>query len=238
MMQCLLVDDEPLALQLMEDNLKDVSYIKIIGRCRTAADALTIMQHEQVDLLFCDIHMPGLNGLQLVKSLLSKPLVVFVTAYEKFAINGFELEVLDYLVKPVPQERLLKACQKAYQFFELKNGTPVIPSSLPKAYFFVSSDYMLVKVNFNDIQYIQGLKDYVKIVLNNNQKPILSRTSLKAIEKQLPPSLFYRIHKSYLINVDYISHIRRGKVVGVNVELPLSDNYRLTINKMIGRELE
>jgi len=236
-MQCLLVDDETLALQLMEDNLKDVSYIKIIGRCRTAAEALTIMQHEQVDLLFCDIHMPGLNGLQLVKSLVTKPLVVFVTAYEKFAINGFELEVLDYLVKPVPQERLLKACQKACQFFELKN-TVVVQAALPKTYFFVSSDYMLVKVNFNDIQYIQGLKDYVKIVLNENQKPILSRTSLKAIEQQLPPSLFYRIHKSYLINVDYISHIRRGKVVGANVELPLSDNYRLTINKMIGREVE
>ena len=105
-------------------------------------------------------------------------------------------------------------------------------------YLFVSADYMLVKVNFNDIQYIQGLKDYVKIVLTDKQKPILSRTSLKAIEAQLPSELFYRIHKSYLINVNYISHIRRGKVMSDTIELPLSDNYRVTINKMIGREIE
>ncbi|MDB5002818.1 MAG: yehT 6 [Mucilaginibacter sp.] len=237
MMQCLLVDDETLALKLMEDNLKDVGYIKIIGRCRTAAEALTIMQTERVDVLFCDIHMPGLSGIQLVKSLVTKPIVIFVTAYEKFAIDGFELEVLDYLVKPVPQERFLRACQKAYQLFELKN-TPAAPVGFYKNYLFVSSDYILIKVNFSDIQYIQGLKDYVKIVLNDNQKPILSRTSLKAIELQLPPEQFYRIHKSYLINVDYISHIRRGKVLSADIELPLSDNYRLSINKMIGREIE
>jgi two-component system LytT family response regulator len=237
MMQCLLVDDETLALKLMEDNLKDVGYIKIIGRCRTAAEALTIMQTERVDVLFCDIHMPGLSGIQLVKSLVTKPIVIFVTAYEKFAIDGFELEVLDYLVKPVPQERFLRACQKAYQLFELKN-TAAAPVGFYKNYLFVSSDYVLIKINFSDIQYIQGLKDYVKIVLTDNQKPILSRTRLKAIELQLPPEQFYRIHKSYLINVDYISHIRRGKVLSADIELPLSDNYRLSINKMIGREIE
>jgi DNA-binding LytR/AlgR family response regulator len=237
MMQCLLVDDEILALKLMEDNLKDVSYINIIGRCRTAAEALTIMQTEQVDLLFCDIHMPGLNGLQLVKSLVNRPIVVFVTAYEKFAIEGFELEVLDYLVKPVPQERFLKACHKAHQLFTLTNAS-VAQMGFQKSYLFVPSDYTLVKVNFCDIQYVQGLKDYVKIVLKDNQKPILSRTSMKAIELQLPADMFYRIHKSYLINVNYISHIRRGKVISADVELPLSDNYRLSINKMIGREIE
>jgi DNA-binding LytR/AlgR family response regulator len=237
MMRCLLVDDESLALRLMEENLKDVSYIQIVGKCRTAAEALSFIQTQPIDLLFCDIHMPGLNGLQLVRSLITMPIVIFVTAYEKFAIDGFELEVLDYLVKPVPQERFLKACQKAYQLFQLKN-TVMVPNALQKTYLFVSSDYMLIKVNFSEIKYIQGLKDYVKIILNNNQKPILSRISLKAIEMQLPAELFYRIHKSYLINVNYISYIRRGKVISADIELPLSDNYRLSINKMIGREIE
>lgn len=238
MMQCLLVDDELLAIKLMEDNLKDVSFIKVVGKCRTATEALEFMQNERVDLLFCDIHMPGLNGLQLVKSLISKPIVVFVTAYEKFAIDGFELEVLDYLVKPVPQERLLKACQKAHQMFMAKNATVEPLPLFQKNYLFVQSNYMLVKLLFNDIQYIQGLKDYVKIVLMGNQKPILSRISLKAIETQLPSQLFFRIHKSYLININHITHIRRGKIMSADVELPLSDNYRVTINKMIGNEIE
>ncbi|MCC8426347.1 LytTR family DNA-binding domain-containing protein [Mucilaginibacter sp. UR6-11] len=240
MMECLLVDDETLALKLLEDNLKDVGYINIIGRCRTATEALTFMQTQRVDLLFCDIHMPGLSGLQLVKSLINKPIVIFVTAYEKFAIDGFELEVLDYLVKPVPQERFLKACQKAYQLFISRINLPsvVAPAMLQKEYLFVQSDYMLVKINFTDIKYVQGLKDYVRIVLTGDQKPILSRISLKAIEAQLPSQLFFRVHKSYLININYITHIRRGKIISADFELPLSDNYRLTINKMIGREIE
>jgi two-component system LytT family response regulator len=140
MIRCLLIDDEPLALDLTEDNLKHINYIQVVGRCRTAAEAIAILQTEQVDLLFCDIHMPGLDGLQLVKSLVTKPMVIFVTAYEKFAIDGFELDVLDYLVKPVPLDRFLKACQKAQQYFELNKGA--VPQVQPgKKHFFIHSDY-------------------------------------------------------------------------------------------------
>jgi two-component system LytT family response regulator len=237
MMRCLLVDDEPLSLNLLEDNLKHVNYIQVAGRCRTAGEALILLQSEQIDLMFCDIQMPGLNGLQLVKSLINKPMVIFVTAYEKFAIDGFDLDVIDYLVKPVALERFLRACYKANNLFELKKDTTeIIPAK--KAYFFVHADYNLVKINFIDVEYIEGLKDYVKINLSNQPKPIISRTSIKALELQLPPELFYRIHKSYLINVDYVMHIRRGRVKTINADLPLSDGYRDIIKKMIGKEVD
>jgi two-component system LytT family response regulator len=235
MMRCLLIDDEPLALDLIEDNLKQVNYIAVVGRCRTASEALAILQTEQIDLLFCDIHMPGLNGLQLVKSLVNKPMVIFVTAYEKFAIEGFELDVIDYLVKPVPLERFLKACQKAYRHFELSKN-PVEQVPFKKTHFFIHAEYNLVKISFKDIEYIEGLKDYVKIILTNQAKPVISRTSIKALELLLPPAMFYRVHKSYLINVDYVQQIRRGKIKTLNAELPLSDSYRDIINKMIGKE--
>jgi two-component system LytT family response regulator len=236
MMRCLIIDDEPLALDLIEDNLKHVNYIQVIGRCRTAAEAMAILQFEKVDLLFCDIHMPGLNGLQLIKSLMVKPIVIFVTAYEKFAIDGFELDVLDYLVKPVPLDRFLRACQKAQQYFELNKET-VQQVNPPKKYLFIHADYNLIKISFNDIEYIEGLKDYVKINLTSQPKPVVSRTSIKALELQLPSEIFYRVHKSYIINVDYVIQIRRGKVKTINSELPLSDNYRDMIHKMIGKNI-
>lgn len=235
MMRCLLVDDETLALDLLEDNLKHVNYMQVAGRCRTAGEAILFLQNEEADLLFCDIQMPGFNGLQLVKSLVKKPMIIFITAYEKFAIDGFELDVIDYLVKPVPLERFLKACQKAYMLFEL-NRKSVEKEPVKRQYIFVHADYNLVKINFSDIEYIEGLKDYVKINLVNQPKPILSRTSIKALELQLPAELFFRIHKSYIVNIDFVQQIRRGKIKITHSELPLSDNYRDVIHKMIGKE--
>ncbi len=235
MMRCLLVDDEALALDLLEDNLKHVNYVQVAGRCRPGGEAILFLQNEEIDLLFCDIQMPGLNGLQLVKSMVKKPMIIFVTAYEKFAIDGFELDVIDYLVKPVPMERFLKACQKAYMLHEL-NRKSIEKEPVKKQYIFIHADYNLVKINFSDIEYVEGLKDYVKINLTNQQKPVLSRTSIKALELQLPDEMFYRIHKSYIVNIDYVQQIRRGKIKTANVELPLSDNYRDVIHKMIGKE--
>ncbi len=235
MMRCLLIDDEALALDLLEDNLKHVNYMHVAGRCRSAGEALLFLQKEEIDLLFCDIQMAGLNGLQLVKSLVKKPMIIFVTAYEKFAIDGFELDVIDYLVKPVPMERFLKACQKAYILHEL-NRKSAEQQIVKREYFFLHADYNLVKIGFGDIEYVEGLKDYVKIILINQQRPILSRISIKALELQLPDEMFFRIHKSYIVNINYVQQIRRGKIKTINSELPLSDNYRDVIHKMIGKE--
>lgn len=237
MMRCLLIDDEPLALDLIEDNLKSVNYIQVAGRCQNAGEALLLMQSENIDLLFCDIGMPGLNGLQLVKSLIQRPMVIFVTAYEKFATEGFELDVIDYLVKPVPAERFLKACAKAFHLFEL-NKIQMESRPVMKDHFFVASNYALIKISFNDIEYIEGLKDYVKINLAGQSRPVISRTSIKGLELQLPAHMFYRIHKSYIVNVNHVEQIRRGKIKTNTVELPLSDNYRDMINRMIGKITE
>jgi DNA-binding LytR/AlgR family response regulator len=236
MIRCLIIDDELLALDLIEDNLKQVNYISIAGRCRTAAEALAFLQQEPIDLLFCDIHMPGLNGLQLVKSLINKPLVIYITAYEKFAVQGFELDVIDYLVKPVPLERFLKACQKAYQQFELKKLLQAANTPQRK-HLFVYAEYNLIKLSLDDIEYIEGMKDYVKIHVTKKDKPLISRTTLKSLELQLPQEQFFRVHKSYVINVDYVTRIQRGRIKTLNYELPLSDNYREMINKMIGKPI-
>ncbi|HZX57716.1 MAG TPA: response regulator, partial [Mucilaginibacter sp.] len=185
MIRCLLIDDEPLALNLIEDNLKHVNYIQIAGRCHNAGEALLTMQSEKIDLIFCDIGMPGLNGLQLVKSLMYKPMVIFVTAYEKFAVEGFELDVIDYLVKPVPLDRFLVACHKAYKLFELKKAVAEQPA-ITKNHFFIHANYNLIKIIFSDIEYIEGLKDYVKINLADQSRPVISRSSIKALETQLP----------------------------------------------------
>lgn len=236
MIKCLLLDDEPLALGLMEDNLRHVNDMVIVGRCRTAAEALNVMHTTQVDLLFCDIHMPGLNGMQLVKSLVNKPLVIFVTAYEKFAIESYELDVVDYLVKPVPLERFLKACHKASQVFTLRKLAEGQQAPIKK-HLFLYADYALVKINFDEIEYIEGLKDYVKVHVAGREKTIISRSSIKALEQQLPPGQFYRVHKSYIVNVDFVTQIRRGRLKTAGVELPLSDTYRDTIGLMTGRVL-
>ena len=237
MMRCLIIDDEPLSLDLIEDNLKQVNYIYVAGKCRNAGEAILLMETEQIDLLFCDIGMPGINGLQFVKSLVQKPLVILVTAYEKFAVDGFELDVVDYLVKPVPLDRFLRACHKANRIFQSER-IPIDAAPVIKNHFFINAEYNLLKINFNDIEYIEGLKDYVKINLADQSRPVISRGSIKALEQRLPASVFYRVHKSYIINVDYVLQIRRGKIKTRNAELPLSDNYRDMINRMIGKVIE
>jgi DNA-binding LytR/AlgR family response regulator len=233
MMRCLIIDDEPLALDLLEDSLKHVNTIQVVARCRNAGEAIIAMQKEQIDLIFSDIYMPGINGLQLIKSLTQKPMVIFVTAYEKFAVEGFELDVVDYLVKPVPLDRFLKACHKALDLYELRRS--YVPQPTTKNHFFLHADYNLVKISFDQVEYIEGLKDYIKVHLINQQKPVLSRISLKAIELQLPPDQFFRVHKSYLVNLDHVSQMRRARIKLINTEIPLSDGYRDVINRMIGK---
>ena len=237
MIRCLIIDDEPLALDLLEDNLRQVDYIQVAGKARNAAEALRILRNDPVDLLFCDIQMPGISGLQMVSSMTVRPMVIFVTAYEHFALQGFDLEVLDYLIKPVPMERFLRACLKAYRTVETRQLAPVLPAVQSRNYLFVYSDYNLIKINLDKIEFVEGLKDYVKIHLTGAEKPLLTRMSIKTLEAQLPPERFYRVHKSYIINVDYVQHIRRGKIKTLTSELPLSDAYRDMVDRMTGKAL-
>ena len=232
-MKCIAVDDEPLALALLEYNIRQVPSLELVASCTTAMDALTELKRQGVDLIFLDIQMPGLTGIQLLQSLAVRPMVILITAYEKYALEGFNLDVVDYLVKPVPFERFLKACNKALDFYKLKNnslsGAPAWPE-----YFFVNAEYGLVKIVFSEIRLIEGLKDYLKIQ-QGETKPLIIRMSLKAIEEKLPPGKFFRIHKSYIISIDHITAIRRNSVFLGTLELPLSDLYKDNLLREIGQ---
>lgn len=232
-MKCIAVDDEPLALDLLQDNIRQVPTLELIASCSTAIDALAILNKQEVDLIFLDIQMPGLTGLQLLQSLSVRPMVILITAYEKYALEGFNLDVIDYLVKPVPFERFLKACNKAIDFYKLKKNVSADSHPLSE-YFFVNAEYGLIKIVFSEIRLIEGLKDYLKIHLGET-KPLIIRMSLKSIEEKLPPGKFFRIHKSYIISISHITAIRRNSVFLGEKELPLSDLYKDELMKEIGQ---
>ncbi|GAA4103163.1 LytTR family DNA-binding domain-containing protein [Mucilaginibacter panaciglaebae] len=234
-MNCIIIDDEPLALELLEDNIRMVESLELVASCQSAAQAMQVLQQQPVDLIFCDIQMPGINGLQFVKSLANKPLIIFVTAYDQFALDGFELDVVDYLLKPVAVERFLKACNKARTIFEQNKRNANAETDKRRKYIFLYADYNLIKVNHDDITYIEGLKDYVKIYLNNAPKAIISRVTIKSLESQLPADGFFRIHKSYIVNLDHVHSIRKGRIKVADVEIPFSDSYKEVIDRMTGR---
>ena len=231
---CVIVDDEPLALDLLEDNVRQVPFLDLKARCRNAMEVLEVLRKEPIDLMFLDIQMPGLTGLQLIQSLAVKPLVILITAYDKYALEGFNLDVVDYLVKPVAFDRFLKACNKAWEFFRLKQvqeNTTGPAEDLD--YFFVNAEYSLVKVVTDEIIMIEGLKDYLKIHLVNN-KPLVIRMAMKAIEEKLPAKKFLRIHKSYIVSIPKISSIRKGSVFLGALEVPVSDTYKDQLMVAVG----
>lgn len=232
-MKCIAIDDEPLALDLLEDNISMVPYLQLTGKCQNAFEAMEILRHQSVDLIFLDIQMPGLTGLQFLESLPNKPMVILITAYEKYALEGFNLAVTDYLVKPVSLERFIRACNKAQELFLLKSGNKANREQAD--FFFVNVDYSLLKVVFADITWIEGLKDYVKIHLQGNPKPVITRMSIKGLEEQLPPGKFIRIHKSHIVSVGAITAIRKNSVFLDEIELPVGDTYRDSVYALAGK---
>ena len=232
MIRCIAIDDEPLALELLTDNISKVPYLQLVAACDNALEAMTVMEQQPVDLIFLDIQMPGLTGLQFIQSMTVKPMIILITAYEKYALQGFDLNVTDYLVKPVSLDRFVNACNKARELFNLRAQ----PKSANSAgYFFVNVDYSLVKITTADIMYIEGLKDYIKIHLKSSQKPLVTRMPMKTIEEQLPGDAFIRIHKSYIVSVAFITAVRKSSVFIDTLELPVSDNYRDAIISLTGK---
>ncbi len=235
MLRCIAVDDEPLALELLEDNISNLPYLQLVAKCSNAKEAIKVMQEQTIDLIFLDIQMPGLTGLQFIQSLSTRPMIILVTAYEKFALEGFNLDVVDYLVKPVALDRFVKACNKALELFQLKNSGKENSNEPVPDYFFVNVDYSLLKVAYPDIKYIEGLKDYIKIHLKSSSKPIITRMTMKAIEEQLPISQFIRIHKSYIVSIAFITAIRKNSVFIEQLELPVSETYQEALMKLTGK---
>ena len=233
MINCIAVDDEPLALKLLQDNISKVPYLNLVASCSDAFQAIKALQDHRVELIFIDIQMPGLSGLQFISSLENKPLAIFITAYKQYALEGYDLAVVDYLVKPVSLERFIKSCNRAKEMYELKSLKQQAKGNPPNDYMFLNVDYSQVKLMFNDIIWIEGLRDYIKIHLKSTNKPMVVRASFKSIETELPPRKFIRIHKSYIISVDSITAIRKNSLFIKDLELPIGETFRAEVEKLV-----
>ncbi len=229
-MTCLAIDDEPLALDLVEDNIRKISFLRLLKKCSNALEANEFLLRHPVDLLFLDIQMPGLSGIQFLQGMSKQPpLVVLITAYEKYALDGYNLDVVDYLLKPVSFERFLKAVNKAHEKFL---STSSAQGSFQN-YLFVNSEYSLVRIDFNDIAYIEGLRDYVKIFLLSATRPVITRLSMKSLEEKLPMTSFVRVHKSFIVALNKITSIRKGRISILKAQVPISEHFKENIYKVV-----
>ena len=237
MLRCVAIDDEPLALELLADNISKVPFLNLVAQCSDPLEAIEVVRETQPDLIFLDIQMPGLTGLQFLQGLTSKPMAILITAYEKYALDSYSLDVIDYLVKPVPLERFVKACNKAWELHLLRNpNKQTLGPAEQNPYIFVNVEYSLVKIVLSDIIYIEGLKDYIRIHVNKSNKPVVTRMNMKAIEDELPPDRFLRIHKSFIVSTDYITSLRRSSVFLQETELPVGEAYRDILAKLTGKK--
>lgn len=234
LLRCLAIDDEKLALRLLEDNISKVPFLQLVKSCKNAFEAMKVLQEEPIDLLFLDIQMPGLLGTKFLQSLVEKPMVIFITAYDQYAVESYDLNVVDYLLKPVPLERFVKAVNKALEQHTLRQQASVATPQSDSMY--VNVEYSLVKIKFADITYIEALKDYIKIFISNSTKPILTKLNLKAIEDKLPADKFLRIHRSFIVSLAKIDSIRNHKIRIGTTEIPFSDAHADVLYKAIGIE--
>jgi two-component system LytT family response regulator len=232
-MNCIAVDDEPFALKLLADNISRVPFLKLVAACPNAMAASEALQAKQVDLMFADIQMPGLNGMQLVASLVKKPMVIFVTAYKQHAFESYDLDVVDYLLKPVSLDRFIKACNRAKEFFHWKTTGLQDCHDSRKDHIFLQADAMQVKVRLDDIAWMEGLREYIRVQLLRSNRPLVVRTSLRAMEAALPVKQFIRIHKSYLLSVAAITAIRKYNIFIGDREFPVGETYKAAVERLV-----
>lgn len=236
---CIAIDDEPLALDKVREYIKRIGYLNLLQTFENAIDALEFMKNNQVDLIFLDIQMEELTGIQMLESLTEMPKVVLTTAYDEYALKGYELDVCDYLLKPISFQRFLQACEKVYdQLFPLKKPDISIPDpnskEAEKGYFFVKNGNITQKINFDDILFVEGMKDYLRIW--TTKEKVMTLLSFKKLEEVLPSERFMRIHKSYLISLDKIDSIDRSHVKIRNESIPIGDSYRREFFERIGQD--
>ncbi|MFN8240327.1 MAG: LytTR family DNA-binding domain-containing protein [Bacteroidales bacterium] len=225
MISVVAIDDEPLALQLIVDYIVKTPDLLLAGQYENPLEAASFIGNNQVDIVFTDIQMPGLSGIEFTRSIINGPVVVFTTAFEKYAIEGFKLDVADYLLKPFTYEEFLTSVRKAERMIRSK-PRPHDEVLSNKEFLFLKSDYKIKRINFHDILFIEGLKEYVKVFTMNSDKPVLSLSSLKILEKKLPAERFMRVHRSYIVNLEKIDTIDRSRIVFGKQYIPIGDQYR------------
>ncbi len=225
MINVIAIDDEPLALQLVTGYIDKTPGLKLIGKFDNPIDASEFLAETSADLIFIDIQMPDLSGIEFTRLLEKGPKVIFTTAFEKYALEGYKLDIVDYLLKPFSYEEFLSAVHKVQKLLQLEKKVPV-NVDVNNEFLFLKSDYKIKRLNFNDILYIEGLKDYVKVYIHNVPKPILSLTSLKLLESKLPEMRFMRVHRSFIVNLEKIDTIERSRIVFGKEYIPVSDQYK------------
>ncbi|HLT07947.1 MAG TPA: response regulator transcription factor [Cyclobacteriaceae bacterium] len=236
-LKCIAVDDEPLALEMVSAFIRQTSFLSLVGQFENAIEALSYLNKHEVDLIFLDIQMPDLTGMELARVLEGnkrdrKPRIIFTTAYNQFAIEGYKVDALDYLLKPFNYEEFLRASTKAYN---LANVSQTQEEEEQAEYLFLKVEYQLVKVMLKDIIFIEAYKDYVKVHLTNKPAPLLSLTSLKSLEDLLPAKQFMRIHRSYIVSLDHIQSITKNSVNMGHTTLTVSDNYKETFMAFVNK---
>ncbi len=233
MIRCIAIDDEPLALTQLAGYILKVPFLKLVESCSSAFEAINVISREEIDLIFVDINMPDLNGLDFVRSLIHKPLIIFITAYSEYAIEGFKVDALDYLLKPFGYSDFFKSANKAKQQYELLLSSHNQPDD--KKHLFIKTEYRIVRIEIDSIIYIESMSEYVRIHTIQS-KPIMSLLSMKILEERLPKSKFMRIHRSYIVNLQKIVEVSKGRVIMEGqIYIPIGEQYKESFNHYLGK---
>lgn len=230
-MNCIAIDDEPLALDVIEDFTAKIPFLHLAGKYTSAFEAMEILNNNKIDLIFLDINMPHISGLEFLRSIENRPMVIFTTAYSEYALDGFEMNAVDYLVKPIAWERFLKSVNKAFELYLLKQEKGRLEIMNPSDFILVKADYATIKINLNEILYIEGLKDYIKIYCG--RKPVLTKSTMKNMEEKLPSGNFVRVHKSFIVSLAKIDSIENQRIVIGEKRIPVGDQYKDGFNTII-----
>jgi DNA-binding LytR/AlgR family response regulator len=234
MTRVVIIDDEPLALQLVKGYVEKTPALELAGAFDNPVDAVAFIQSCDVDLVLLDIQMPDLTGTELARVITGGPKVIFTTAYEKYALEGFRLDAVDYLLKPFSYAEFLRAIQKAERLIGAERSQ--LPSlEVSNDFLFIKSESRIRRINFSEVHYIEGLKDYVKIWLMDERKPVLSLSTLKALESRLPSDRFMRVHRSFIVNLETVKVIERGRIVFGEVRIPVTEQYAENFRKFLDR---
>lgn len=232
--RCITIDDEPLALKQMGDFVRQTPFLDLVGECSSAFDAMDVLAKQDVDLMFVDINMPGLSGMDFIKSLEKRPEIIFTTAYSEFAIEGFKVDALDYLLKPIGYNDFLKAANKALNYFQTQIKASLSDDDNTQ-YLFVKSEYRLVRIKLSEIKYIEGMREYVRIHTLTG-KPVMSLMSMKSLEEKLPTQNFMRVHRSFIVNLNQITTIERSRIIfDKDVYIPVGDQYKEKFQEYIDK---
>jgi two-component system LytT family response regulator len=235
MIKCVAIDDEPLAVKKIAGYIGKIPFLELVAECRSASEAMSVLSENDVQLLFIDINMPDINGMDFVKSLANKPYIVFTTAYSEYAVEGFQVEAVDYLLKPISFGNFLKAANKVKNLIDLSSNSQKESLSTTANHLFVKSEYKLIRIELDDIKYIESQHEYIKIHLINSN-PVMTQVSLKSIGEQLPSYRFMQVHRSFIVNLARVSVIERNRIVfDDKIYIPVSEQYKEKFQEYIDK---